>query len=767
MSDNGRRPNAETPSKRRLSLRLGDSSSSVSSDKKARIDRPFSTREQDAIDLTEESEQPQTATSTRFTHSSYSSPSDSTEEERDRAFRERMAGHRPSDTSHRRRPSYPSAWVIGDNERGGLSAGSSSRQPNQSHPHHPSSTSATASRNSSPPPSFNLSSGQPLVNPPQKTQAAFVGKLYSILEDEDIVKTGLIYWSAEGTTFTCPNPQEFAKVVLPRFFKHNNWQSFVRQLNMYSFSKVNDIYTTSVDPQAWEFRHSLFRRGEPHLLASIKRKSSRPSAHDGGQPISPTEETAELSRPVAGLFRRGEPHLLASIKRKSSRPSAHDGGQPISPTEETAELSRPVAGWMRDVPPPGVPNHHPQILRLSSPPQSRGNIVFPYSGPNEDNRPTTTAGIWESRQPSSHGNAPPPPAPPPPSISLRMPPPLQDLQTQSHHQPQLPRFHPDPNRPPLPAHGQRFLPSNVPDSPYYPLQPPRSPLDSLSSQVIMLEDRLQRITEVLNNDRIEHVRYNLDFTSYLLQMVGWAAGDQPSLEMKALQDTLSRQNGEMRQKYEALMASDALAIMASGAGMTGRERAPERDRDRDREERRTRFSFETAIPNLTRSLGGTSPTPRLAPALNSSRGVTPMASPSVREFGDLSSTSGMINSRPPTGFTLSTSGDSHLANSNSNMNLPIPLNLTRSSNPNVSYFPTPAQSSASASGPVTPSATATAAAGPSVLAATISDPRKTPQEEPRSVSSHTTPNGLKDTPSGRAGDGEGIKPKTGLKNLLN
>jgi hypothetical protein len=44
-----------------------------------------------------------------------------------------------------------------------------------------------------------------------KTQAAFVGKLYSMLEDDDILTTGLIHWSSEGTTFTCPNPTEFSK----------------------------------------------------------------------------------------------------------------------------------------------------------------------------------------------------------------------------------------------------------------------------------------------------------------------------------------------------------------------------------------------------------------------------------------------------------------------------------------------------------------------------------------------------------------------------
>lgn len=66
-------------------------------------------------------------------------------------------------------------------------------------------------RDNSPPPSHMLSTGQPLVGPPAKTQAAFVGKLCSMLEDEEIRATGLLYWSNGGTTFTCPNPTEFSK----------------------------------------------------------------------------------------------------------------------------------------------------------------------------------------------------------------------------------------------------------------------------------------------------------------------------------------------------------------------------------------------------------------------------------------------------------------------------------------------------------------------------------------------------------------------------
>lgn len=116
--------------------------------------------------------------------------------------------------------------------------------------------------------------------PGSKQQPSFVSKLYSMLEDDTIEE--MIAWGASGTTFSVANPAEFAKVVLPNWFKHSNWQSFVRQLNMYGFHKVNHTYqgTPEEEIQVWEFKHPNFRRGEVHLLSEIKRKSSRHKRQD-------------------------------------------------------------------------------------------------------------------------------------------------------------------------------------------------------------------------------------------------------------------------------------------------------------------------------------------------------------------------------------------------------------------------------------------------------------------------------------------------------
>lgn len=59
--------------------------------------------------------------------------------------------------------------------------------------------------------------------------------------------------------------------------------------------------TANVDPQAWEFRHPLFRRGEPQLLVSIKRKSNRqnqdniPHTSANHSTTSPNDEDSKPS----------------------------------------------------------------------------------------------------------------------------------------------------------------------------------------------------------------------------------------------------------------------------------------------------------------------------------------------------------------------------------------------------------------------------------------------------------------------------------------
>ncbi|SAM00203.1 hypothetical protein [Absidia glauca] len=135
--------------------------------------------------------------------------------------------------------------------------------------------------------------GEPSSNRPQ---AAFINKLYKMLEDETI--QCLISWSEKGDLFSVGNPNAFSKLVLPQYFKHNNWQSFVRQLNMYGFHKVNDMIHSNLtsESQKWEFKHQNFRRGAIDELQNIKRKSAK--SHHQYLPGSVTGSL--LSRPSMG-----------------------------------------------------------------------------------------------------------------------------------------------------------------------------------------------------------------------------------------------------------------------------------------------------------------------------------------------------------------------------------------------------------------------------------------------------------------------------------
>lgn len=61
--------------------------------------------------------------------------------------------------------------------------------------------------------------------------APFLTKTYQLVDDQS--SNHIVSWGENDTTFVVWKPLEFAKDLLPNYFKHNNFSSFVRQLNTY------------------------------------------------------------------------------------------------------------------------------------------------------------------------------------------------------------------------------------------------------------------------------------------------------------------------------------------------------------------------------------------------------------------------------------------------------------------------------------------------------------------------------------------------------
>ena len=67
-------------------------------------------------------------------------------------------------------------------------------------------------------------------------QDKFLLKLYEILSKDEYSK--IIHWSQNGTYIIITNIHALSKKILPIYFNHQNYSSFVRQLNMYNFHKI-------------------------------------------------------------------------------------------------------------------------------------------------------------------------------------------------------------------------------------------------------------------------------------------------------------------------------------------------------------------------------------------------------------------------------------------------------------------------------------------------------------------------------------------------
>lgn len=94
----------------------------------------------------------------------------------------------------------------------------------------------------------------------------FILRAYEMVNNPKF--SDVISWTETGYSFAILNITQFTTKVLPVYFKHKNFSSFVRQLNMYDFHKERDTGDIQI------YTHSSFIRGHPEKLNEVHRKTT-------------------------------------------------------------------------------------------------------------------------------------------------------------------------------------------------------------------------------------------------------------------------------------------------------------------------------------------------------------------------------------------------------------------------------------------------------------------------------------------------------------
>lgn len=185
----------------------------------------------------------------------------------------------------------------------------------------------------------------------------FLRKTYEMIDSCD---PSISTWSSDGKSFVVKDPDSFATLIIGQFFKHNNFSSFVRQLNFYGFRKIKSDplrirdEMTDVESKYWKFRHDKFQRGRPDLLSEIKKSNHTEAAekHEVDalkmevrdlktQLYNMTKDMERLAALVGNMMKNQEEHSQQKVSEhftidpvsKKRRVSAqHEMSPPLPPS---------------------------------------------------------------------------------------------------------------------------------------------------------------------------------------------------------------------------------------------------------------------------------------------------------------------------------------------------------------------------------------------------------------------------------------------------
>lgn len=121
--------------------------------------------------------------------------------------------------------------------------------------------------------------------------APFLKKCYEMVDDHST--DDIISWNNADDCFVIRDMTQFSLRLLPIYFKHKNFASFMRQLNIYGFRKI--------DSDSWIFAHDNFLRGKKHLLNSISRKKHAQAPEQKDESVAEKEANEVLVKAVESL----------------------------------------------------------------------------------------------------------------------------------------------------------------------------------------------------------------------------------------------------------------------------------------------------------------------------------------------------------------------------------------------------------------------------------------------------------------------------------
>ena len=212
----------------------------------------------------------------------------------------------------------------------------------------------------------------------------FPSKTFLVIEACDSDDPDVACWSDDGTYFVVKNTAVFAASHLPCYFKHSNFQSFVRQLNIYGWRTVKQ---SNCADGSVAFHHKFFQRGRRDLLGNIKR-SKKASRNPNVQEKKKDDEYSTFNSRfdeiqeqmdtlsdkldlLISLVSAGSDKVLsrnhAGSKRRR-RNSRDSHGSPVSDMTDTTEDSDEEGhhhGYSGAVAPPPVPPPPPFSLDMA------------------------------------------------------------------------------------------------------------------------------------------------------------------------------------------------------------------------------------------------------------------------------------------------------------------------------------------------------------------------------------------------------------------